>query len=75
MNHVNHGAGLHPVCHILITGQEGAASSYLTGCRSGEMLGLEWSRVDLENNRIWLQASHTKTKKAHTALYQQAGRA
>ncbi len=37
-----------------------------TGCRSGEMLGLEWSRVDLENNRIRLEASHTKTKKART---------
>ena len=23
-----------------------------TGCRSGEMLGLEWSRVDFENNRV-----------------------
>ena len=30
------------------------------------MLGLEWSRVDLENNRIRLEASHTKTKKART---------
>ena len=37
-----------------------------TGCRSGEMLGLEWSRVDLENNRIRLEATHTKTKKART---------
>ncbi len=75
MNNVNHGTGLRPVCHILITGQEGAASSYLTGCRSDEMLGLEWSRVDLENNRIRLEASHTKTEKACTVLHQQAGRA
>ena len=45
-----------------------------TGCRSGEMLGLEWSRVDFENNRIRLEASHTKTKKARTIPLNQAAR-
>ena len=37
-----------------------------TGCRSGELLGLEWHRVDLKYNRIRLEAEHTKTKKART---------
>ena len=37
-----------------------------TGCRSGELLGLEWNRVDLQNNRIRLEAKHTKSKKART---------
>jgi len=37
-----------------------------TGCRSGELLGLEWNRVDLQNNRIRLEAEHTKSKKART---------
>jgi len=37
-----------------------------TGCRSGELLGLEWKRVDLQANRIRLEAKHTKSKKART---------
>jgi len=45
-----------------------------TGCRSGEMLGLEWSRVDFDNNRIRLEASHTKAKKARTVPLNQAAR-
>ena len=34
-----------------------------TGCRKGEMLGLEWSRVDLQAGLIHLEAIHTKTRK------------
>lgn len=34
-----------------------------TGCRSQEMLGLEWSRVDLESRMILLEGQHTKTAK------------
>ena len=37
-----------------------------TGCRSGELLGLEWNRVDLQNSRIRLEAKHAKSKKART---------
>ncbi len=43
-----------------------------TGCRSGEMLGLEWSRVDFEHNRIRLEASHTKTKKGPVCTLKQS---
>ena len=32
-----------------------------TGCRSGELLGLEWDRVDLRNNLIRLEGDHTKS--------------
>ena len=32
-----------------------------TGARRGELLGLEWSRVDLRANLIHLEAIHTKT--------------
>ena len=32
-----------------------------TGCRRGELLGLEWSRVDLHRNVIRLQSVHTKS--------------
>jgi len=34
-----------------------------TGCRSGESLGLEWSRVDFQSGLITLEAQHTKTKR------------
>jgi integrase len=34
-----------------------------TGCRCGEMLGLEWSRVDLHSKLILLESEHTKNKK------------
>ena len=34
-----------------------------TGCRRGELLRLEWSRVDLRNHLIYLEARHTKAKK------------
>ena len=32
-----------------------------TGCRKQELLGLEWSRVDLKENLLLLEAAHTKT--------------
>ncbi len=32
-----------------------------TGCRSGELLGLEWSRVDLARAVMLLEPQHTKT--------------
>ena len=36
----------------------------MTGCRRGELLGLEWSRVDLDASTIRLGASDTKAGKA-----------
>lgn len=32
-----------------------------TGCRRGELLGLEWSRVDLHGGLVHLEPEHTKT--------------
>lgn len=34
-----------------------------TGCRRGELLGLEWSRVDLRERLFYLEPEHTKTAK------------
>ena len=34
-----------------------------TGMRKGELLGLEWCRVDLQRNLVYLEAEHTKTKR------------
>jgi integrase len=34
-----------------------------TGCRKGELLGLEWRRVDLKAELIYLEAHHTKSGK------------
>jgi integrase len=34
-----------------------------TGCRSQEMLGMEWSRVDMKNRLIYLEAEHSKDKR------------
>lgn len=37
-----------------------------TGCRRGELLNLEWSRVDFQNRRFLLEARHTKTRRRRT---------
>jgi integrase len=37
-----------------------------TGMRRGEMLGLEWSRVDLKARLVYLEAEHTKTARRRT---------
>jgi integrase len=34
-----------------------------TGCRRGELYGLEWRRVDLHNRLIILESEHTKSQK------------
>lgn len=34
-----------------------------TGCRSGELLGLEWRRVNLQERLLFLEANHTKAGK------------
>lgn len=34
-----------------------------TGMRKGELLGLEWRRVDFENGLIYLEGQHTKSNK------------
>jgi len=46
----------------------------MTGCRRGELLGLEWSRVGLEANTIRLGASDTKAGKARLVAINQAAR-
>lgn len=45
-----------------------------TGCRSGELLGLEWSRVDLHAALIHLEAHHTKTGKRRSVPLNQGAR-
>ncbi|OGA00379.1 MAG: hypothetical protein A2Z44_11620 [Betaproteobacteria bacterium RBG_19FT_COMBO_58_11] len=37
-----------------------------TGCRLGELLGLEWSRVDFQNARIHFEPEHTKDDEARS---------
>lgn len=37
-----------------------------TGMRRGELLGLEWSRVDLVARQVYLEGWHTKSKKRRT---------
>ena len=37
-----------------------------TGCRKQELLGLEWDRVDLQQDLIRLEAEHTKSAKRRT---------
>nr|MBS0022067.1 site-specific integrase [Gammaproteobacteria bacterium] len=37
-----------------------------TGCRKGELLGLEWGRVDLHQRVIHLEARHNKSKRRQT---------
>jgi integrase len=34
-----------------------------TGCRAGELLGLEWSRIDLANGFFILEAEHQKNRR------------
>lgn len=34
-----------------------------TGCRKNELLKLEWERVDLKENRLYLEGQHTKNGK------------
>lgn len=47
-----------------------------TGCRKGELLGLEWARVDFDQNLIYLEGRHTKTgKRRSLPLNQEARRA
>ena len=59
----------------LIKAAQQSSASYLadlitlalhTDMRRGEMLGLEWTRVDLQQSLIHLEAEHTKAKKRHT---------
>jgi integrase len=37
-----------------------------TGCRRGELLNLEWSRIDLDNRHFLLEARHTKGRRRRT---------
>jgi len=46
-----------------------------TGLRPGEMLGLEWSRVDVVANLIYLGAEHQKNGKVGSVPLNQAARA
>ena len=46
-----------------------------TGCRRGELLGLEWRRVDLKHNVLLLEAAHTKGKRRRTVPLNQTARA
>lgn len=46
----------------------------MTGCRRGELLGLEWSRVDLEANSIRLGAADTKAGKVRLVAINQVAR-
>lgn len=45
-----------------------------TGMRSGEALGLEWSRVDLRGDRILFEAGHQKNGKLGTVPINQEAR-
>jgi len=46
-----------------------------TGMRAGEMLGLEWNRVDLKACQVYLEAKHTKSQKRRTIPLNQNARA
>ena len=46
-----------------------------TGMRRGEMLGLEWGRVDFQARRIRLEAQHTKAGKGRTVPLNDTARA
>ena len=45
-----------------------------TGMRRGEMLGLEWARVDLHANLIYLESHHTKAKKRRSVALNRTAR-
>ena len=45
-----------------------------TGCRAGELLGLEWRRVDWTNKLFYLEADHTKSGKRRSVPLNQAAR-
>ena len=45
-----------------------------TGCRKGELLELEWSRVDLSQNEIYLDTVHTKNSKPRIVAINSAAR-
>ena len=46
-----------------------------TGCRKGELLGLEWRRVDLQAGLIYLEAEHTKTARRRSVPLNREARA
>ncbi|MDH3281659.1 MAG: site-specific integrase [Gammaproteobacteria bacterium] len=46
-----------------------------TGMRRSEILGLEWRRVDLQTNLIYLEAEHTKSKKRRSVPINRTARA
>ncbi len=46
-----------------------------TGCRKGELLGLEWKRVDLQAGLIHLEAEHTKAGKRRSIPINREARA
>jgi len=45
-----------------------------TGCRRGELLGLEWSRVDLKEGLFYLEGMHTKSGKRRSVPLNQVAR-
>jgi len=45
-----------------------------TGCRRGELLGLEWSRVDLKEGLFYLEGVHTKSGKRRSVPLNQVAR-
>ena len=45
-----------------------------TGSRSGELMNLEWSRVDLSANEIYLEAIHTKSARPRVLPLNQEAR-
>jgi len=47
-----------------------------TGCRRGELLHLEWHRVDLDSKLLYLEPEHTKTgKRRYVPLNQEVRKA
>ena len=45
-----------------------------TGCRKGELLGLEWARVDLRRNVIYLESQHNKSRRRQSVPLNQMAR-